>query len=223
VTTDELVLRTAVVTDVPISIFAEAPGTLTVSEFQVVTDVAPPAPPAPPPEGFCPPTKPGKDPSGEDCNYCVSCGADRPMRAHAAAADHRVVECAVCRAPHVRHAGGVHAGPVTALPRFAIAPHEKVTTRSARASALHFRRMRPARRPRPHRVPLPGTGPVAHPLTQIVGMSAKERQALQARRLFTIDELALLDAAALAAILPSKSRPRAQMLIGLARRWLDRQ
>jgi hypothetical protein len=54
-------------------------------------------------------------------------------------------------------------------------------------------------------------------------MSAKERQALQARRLFTIDELALLDAAALAAILPSKSRPRAQMLIGLARRWLDRQ
>ena len=65
---------------IPIRVFAEAPGELTVSNINVVTDTRPSHPPPAPETGLCAPTPPGKDPSGEDCDYCPGCAGEHGTR-----------------------------------------------------------------------------------------------------------------------------------------------
>jgi hypothetical protein len=230
VTTDELVLRTAVASDVPISIYAESPGTLTVSQFRIVTDKAPPRPPTPPAHGFCPPTKPGKEPGGEDCDYCVSCGVDRPMRkrtdvARDGARVAAIVDCAVCGGTHARHGRTAsRPGRAITLPRFAIGPRvEHVATVAPSVSRLHFRRGRLLRRHASAPVAELSLAPAGIPLSRLSALGARERQALDKAGITSVEQLAIAEAQALADILPSGSRARAQMLIGLAGKWLERE
>ncbi len=75
---------------VPIHFLAQAPGRLTVMDFKVAYDLKDVVVTPPPKKGLCPPTPPGRSPSGRPgcCRWCDSpcapCGDDGDMRGGAA-------------------------------------------------------------------------------------------------------------------------------------------
>jgi hypothetical protein len=212
-------IRTGLLTGVLFSVFAEAPGSLTVSRFQVVTDTATPAPPAPPEGGLCPTTPPGDECGDEHggARYCPSCRSTQPMRiGRAGVLDGRpvrMVTCDRCNATLLRSGG-----------------HEHATRRAVTLPALAI-----ARRPLPGSL-RPGTRaasvvasvtnhtPVsthrASPLAAIRGISKAELVSLSRGGPMKLTDFVALDPTALGGLLPSKSVSRARMLQGLARKKL---
>jgi hypothetical protein len=91
----------------------------------------------------------------------------------------------------------------------------------------HARHGRTASRPgRAITLPRFAIGPrVEHVATvsRLSALGARERQALDKAGITSVEQLAIAEAQALADILPSGSRARAQMLIGLAGKWLERE
>ena len=113
-TVEHFAMRIGVTTGVLFSVYAEAPGSLTVSQFQVVTDTEAPAPPSPPDGGLCPSTRPGDECRGDDgdSHYCPSCGSDQATKdEHDVLLEGRparLVACENCAATLVRRAGRLH-------------------------------------------------------------------------------------------------------------------
>jgi DNA-binding beta-propeller fold protein YncE len=66
---------------VPLAFIAQAPGELTVSDFQVVYELAEAPPPPTPEGGLCTPTPSGQTPGSQpgDCCFCPCCGAEKQM------------------------------------------------------------------------------------------------------------------------------------------------
>ena len=218
VSVEHFAMRVGVMTGVLFSVFAEAPGSLTVSQFQVVTDTKTPTPPPPPPEGLCPVTTPGDDCESDeekDSHYCPSCSSHQSM-----AVDHhavlegrpvRTVTCENCRTRLIQNVGTLHhARRAPLLPTFAI-------PRRVTPSVLT-----PRRRAAAPLAPLtPVIAPRPSPLLAVRGISAAEVRALNQHGIATLQELVDLDIDAMALLLPARSVTRARFLHGLARRALE--
>jgi hypothetical protein len=220
VTPDHFAIRTGVLAGVLFSVFAEAPGSLTVSQFQVVTDRTPPTPPPPPAEGLCPPTKPGDDCGNKDKDrhFCPSCRSDQPMRVGRASMleghPARLVSCETCRTGFARYGGPVRATHrALTLPSFAIPPRANPSDVAMRRAAMGGI--------------LNGNGGHAQaiadkpsPLLLVRGISAREIQTLHRAGIITLEQCAALDLDVLAGLLPSGSVTRARLLQGLVRKAL---
>jgi hypothetical protein len=218
VSVEHFAMRVGVMTGVLFSVFAEAPGSLTVSQFQVVTDTRAPTPPPPPAEGLCPVTKPGDDCESDEAkgsHYCPSCSSDQAMVAHQPTVldgrPARTVTCENCRARLIQNVGTLrHGRRAPLLPTFAIA---------RRVTPL----LTAVRVPRPIAA-LPPLTPLIDarpsPLLAVRGISMSEVRALNAHGVATLSELVALDVNALAALLPTGSVIRARFLHGLARKAL---
>jgi hypothetical protein len=219
VSVEHFAMRVGVLTGVLFSVFAEAPGSLTVSQFQVVTDTKTPTPPPPPPGGLCPVTTPGDECESDeekDSHYCPSCSSHQPMamRHHAVLEGRpaRTVVCENCRTLLVQNVGTLHhARRAPLLPTFAIAQ------RVAPVAAVTFARHLPE--------PLAPVTPVIparpSPLLAVRGISTAEVRTLNQHGVATLEELVALDVDALAALLPTGSVTRARFLRGLARKALE--
>lgn len=210
-----LALRTRLLTNVRISVFAEAPGSLTVSQFQVVTDTTAPVPPVPPAGGLCPPTRPGdecSDTQGSE-RYCPVCKSVEPTRAgRPSVLDGRAVtldSCETCGSTQVTSSGrGRAVRRVPTLPSVAIAPRPLQGARGVAAAAANGL-LTPLVSHRPS------------PLLVIRGISKAEVAMLTQRGILSLDAFIAIAPEALAALLPSKSLRRARLLQGLARKARD--
>jgi ribosomal protein S27AE len=221
VSVEHFAMRVGVMTGVLFAVFAEAPGSLTVSQFQVVTDTKTPVPPPPPPEGLCPVTTPGEDCQSEeekDSHYCPSCSSHQPMAGHHHAVLEgrpvRTVTCGNCGTRLVQNVGTLHhARRTPLLPTFAIP--RSVTPLVAPASGRRFA------------APLAPLTPVIvarpSPLLGVRGISMEEVRALNRHSVTTLEKLVALDVDALAALLPTGSVTRARFLRGLAGKALKPQ
>jgi len=212
-TVEQFAMRIGVMTGVLFSVYAEAPGSLTVSQLQVVTDRETPAPPSPPDEGLCPATKPGDECRGDDgdSHYCPSCASEQTMRTERdvllEARPARLVTCESCAATLVRHAGRLHpTRRALALPSFAI-PRRPATGRGA------------LRRPGPKAA----VSSLPLPLSRIRGISAAAIRRMSRAGVHTLEQLAALEPKRLARLLATKSLVRARALQARGRKELARQ
>ncbi len=99
---------------VPITFIADAPGDLTVSDWQVSYEEAAPERPPIPPRGLCPPTPPERNPgeTPEECGFCHCCEAEREMtdsEAMQTAAGRPVLvgHCVSCGSEMIRFGGAL--------------------------------------------------------------------------------------------------------------------
>ncbi len=108
----QISLRPEEQVSVPITFIAQAPGQLTISDFNVAYELIEASPPLVPAEGLCSPTPPDRLPGEQpcDCCFCHGCGEEREM----AEADSRLTaggrpltvgNCPECGAMLVRHGG----------------------------------------------------------------------------------------------------------------------
>jgi hypothetical protein len=173
---------------VPVTFIADAPGELTVSDWQVGYEEAPPERPPIPPRGLCPPTPPGRNPgeTPEECGFCHCCEAEREMadsEAMQTAAGRPVLvgHCVSCGSEMIRSGGALvpdsprffGRGVVTPRP-FIIVPPRIVSETTARVAA-------PRAASPPDELP---------PITAIKGIGERLAAELARRRIKTIADLA---------------------------------
>jgi hypothetical protein len=207
---------------VPINVYAEAPGELSLSDIRVVTDTTAPKPPPAPPAGVCPPTKPGADAGGEECDYCPCCGNEetkRKPRLSITPARRTVVlaDCPHCGSvvvkPVTRAVAGVPgaiARGVAGARRVAVRP---LTMLRRRVSELA---LRPASVPRvavPSEPPAPEAGVS---IRAVLGLRVEERTKLEAASIRSVEALAAAAPAVVAAALGQTGTKRAAALIARA-------
>lgn len=173
---------------VPITFVADAPGELTVSDWQVSYEEAPPERPPIPPRGLCPPTPSGRDPgeAPEERGFCHCCEAEREMadsEAMQTAAGRPVLvgHCVSCDSEMVRFGGE----PVPDSPRFfgrgVITPRPFIIVPPRVVSETTARVAPPRAAPSPAELP---------PITAIKGIGERLAAALARRRIKTIADLA---------------------------------
>lgn len=229
---DHFLLRTGVTTGLVFSVFAEAPGELIVSQFQIVSDVKPAVPPAIPPTGLCPPTKPGSDPDAPDeCAYCPSCGEETEMTKQKATAvisgrpgAVTTTVCKNCGGATVRP--GAPAGTPTVATTRPIGlltfplPRRPVQISAAQAFLALNTALGPTRVVTPKRfIATPVVAaPPAFSIHAVRGIGKAEMASLEAAGITTLDQLLTHEPEELAAILPTGTVNRARLLLGLARK-----
>jgi hypothetical protein len=220
---DYFLLRTSTTTGVTFSVFAESPGELTVSQFQIVSDVKPATPPALPSTGLCPPTRPGNDPDApEECAYCPSCEADQDMQTttrtamiSGVPAMVKVAECTTCGATLLQNPGAPLVGPqATAvnltLPTFRVL---RCPTPAQRLEAIQRKKTFD------EELAFPGADqPAFSSLRALRGISNDEIKNLEASDIIALPRLLAMTPEELAPFLPSSSLTRAKLLLGLARK-----
>ncbi|MEZ5401872.1 MAG: hypothetical protein R2729_19515 [Bryobacteraceae bacterium] len=205
---DRFAVRTGLTAGVPVEVFAETRGELTVSRFQIVTTDAPPRPLPVPAGGLCPPTKPGAE-DGEECGYCPCCGSEE-----AAAPAPTATVCIQCGVTLPGTAGvRVAARRIAPLPRLVTASRVAASTRStSRVAVAAFSSLNGgAASP----TPAPALGEVRD---HILSVSREESARMAAAGIRTVAALAATDDETVARLLPSQSLARARMLIGLAKK-----
>jgi hypothetical protein len=107
-----LALRFPLLTTIPVTFVAQAPGELTLAGAEVAFDQVEPAPPEVPATGLCAATPPGREPGARppDCAFCPCCGKERTLGDPAAAITRagrpgRVGTCPGCGTELVRLGG----------------------------------------------------------------------------------------------------------------------
>lgn len=207
---------------VPINVYAEAPGELSISDIRIVTDAKPPAPPPLPPEGLCPPTKPGADSGGEECSYCPCCGDEytpsspqlalTPTRRHAVRAVCTSCGSVVLR-PLSRSAVPIHIAAAPAVRAIPVRPLVMLRRPVAELS------LKPA--VRSPVVSRDFARPVtAVSLRAVLGMRRYERDKLEASGIRSVEKLAETKTERVAEILEEADSKRAETLISLAKKLL---
>lgn len=168
---------------VPITFVADAPGELTVSDWQVSYEEAPPERPPIPPGGLSPPTPPGRSPgeTPEESGFCHCCEAEREIadsEALQSEAGRPVLagHCVTCGSEMIRFGGELPAdsprflGRSVVAPRpYVIVPRRIVTATTASVAAS--------------RAALP-------PITAIGGIGERLASKLARRRIRTLGDLA---------------------------------
>jgi hypothetical protein len=227
VTLEHFALRIGLVAGVLFSVYAEAPGSLTVSEFHVVTDKAAPTPPPPPDTGLCPSTKPGNDVGCDegDTHYCPCCGSDQNVGARRESVlsgrPVATVRCEKCGAGLVRNSGQLRpTRRALVLPSFAIAKAREAD-RSVVRAARRVRLSAERATPRPPENAAAGVDRPP-PLSIIRSLSAEEIRRFTRAGVLTLPQLAALDLDTLRDLLPTRSLNRARLLKGIVRTALGR-
>lgn len=205
---DHFAVRTGLTAGVPISVFAETRGELTVSQFQVVTTERPAQPLPAPPGGLCPPSKPGAG-EGEECGYCPCCGSEEATPSPAPTVVTICRQCGVTLPSPVQSRSG--ARKIAPLPR--LVTGSRVSGRVTPPAVVEENAFLASSGAVPSPSPAPG-GLRAH----LSGVSIVESARLAAVGITTVSSLATADAATIARLLPSGSITRARLLIGLAKK-----
>ncbi len=178
---------------IPIAVYAEAPGELSISAVNIVSDRKPAVPPGPPPGGVCPPTAPGAEPGGDDCDQCSCCGEDQsgtPKQVVMTPTRRTVVTavCASCGSVTVRPITAVKATPVRAVQTVHVRPLEVIRPRTVVARSVL--------------VTVPAATPASHvSLRALRNLRVADREKLEAAGIRSVQSLAKADAPRVAAIL----------------------
>jgi hypothetical protein len=210
---------------IPITVFAEAPGQLSVLNMAVVTDTRPPAPPTAPPGGLCPPTNPEDDECKDDGCYCPSCeGTDAVVRPVAVLTPSRrpavQVVCANCGTVTVRPVAVVRT-PVARTPVGAVAV---ASVRPLPILRQSIRQVAIQRAPARLAAVRPAAPVAAVSLKAVLGLRVEERDKLEASEFNTLHKLAEATPERVATLIEGATVEHAESIIKRARSLLlDRE